>query len=1180
MRFSRFLSAVRFLSLAFAFSSALLAQTITGTISGDVTDSTGAVVPGATITAQNIGTSETRTATTTGTGSYRIPDLAIGKYKVSASAQGFKTVVRTAEVATGAVTHSDFALQVGQRTDTVEVEGSAPLVDLSPNNNNYVDSEKIENVPINGRDFNSLLAITPGVQRDPGGGFLAISINGARTTSNNYFIDGLYNNDRYYGDSAINQTGILGIPAVTFPPDAIEELSVQETPSAEFGVKGGAPILLNMKSGTNTWHGGATWVNHNGIGDADNYFANHNSDNCQGPGECRPTPIHNNQFHANTGGPIIRDKAFFFLFYEGQRNKSESIKSRRVPTQFAIDAAKADIAANGLNIDPVGQALLDYFPVDTNPADQNPEVPPGVDPKDVPGLDGVGLFTQHTPSTASNNEFGVKFDYKLNQNNSVAVRYIFGDSLQNGPPFAGLPPNPNFQQNLFNSIAPSRAQMAGVSWTWNIGNNKILESRLGYTRFAQLIDVNNKIDPKTVGQSIDPNSLGIDTGPLGAADFGIPYVYMYHLGYGGYVGGVQGYPLVTRPDATWDWSEHFSWVKGNHTIKLGGNFQRAYTNSIRNEARTGLTVGYFSYYAPYGISPGYYGYGEDVQNDVEQLLLGKADFASRSFGDTHRHITQNSIGFYAQDDWKIKPRLTLNYGLRYEINGTVRDTDNLEAVFDPAKNFLKVGKDVGAIHNVDHGDFGPHVGFAWDVFGNGKTAVRGGYSLTYDVANFGALASPYSFSHAHTGVFTQANLGFFNVNNASDAGVGLSSTLPNDPAATCFDSDPLVRSGDYVCFDAAVNGSLFGVTASTGVAPFNAFSVVRNFKTPRYHNFNLSVQRELLRNNVLTVTYSGQRGRDLILYYDANASPIGSIDPVLGGVCSSEAACDPDRPLSSVFLDPVTGGPLIRHLITATNAGTSQYDSLQVSYNQRAWHGLDTQYNLTWSKCFDLNSVNRGGQGNYPQINNDNPVGSPDLAHPNFRDNRGLCDHDVRLNFNVGGVYDLPAIPHLGKFAGKGWQLSTIYTALSGHPFSVFKNGSGDPSGQGLTGTAIRGNFGGGPIIYNTRNPDAYLVASFVTPDDGTVGNTPRNFLISPGLSQWDMTLAKNTKINERVSVELRWEVYNVLNRANFSRFSFDNGINDSGFGTLAETPDVAAGNPVIAQGGPRNMNLAIKIKF
>lgn len=1131
-------------ALLLCLSQPLVSQTITGTISGDVTDSSGAVVPGATVTVENLGTAEKRTATTTSTGSFRVPDLAIGKYRVTATAQGFKTVVQTAEVLTGAVSRTDFKLAIGQQTETVEVEGSAPLIDLSPNNNNYVDSEKIENVPLNGRDFNSLLAITPGVQRDPGGGFLAVSINGSRTTSNNYFIDGLYNNDRYYGDSAINQTGILGIPAVTFPPEAIQELSVQETPSSEFGVKGGAPIILTMKSGTNTWHGGTTWVNHSGIGDADNYFANSSGD-CTGVGECRPTIIHNNQFHANIGGPIIKDKAFFFLFYEGQRNISEAVKSRNVPTQLAVNNAIADIAANNLTIDPVGQTLLNYFPIDTNPADQVPC------DHSQPTCTDVGRITQHTPSTASNNEFGVKFDYKLNTNNSLAVRYIFGDSLQNGPPFAGLPPSGAFPQNMFNSFAPSRAQMAGVSWTYNISNNKVLESRLGYTRFSQLIGVNNNVDPK---------SLGLDTGPLSPSDFGVPYVYMYHLGYGGYIGGVQGYPLSTRPDATYDWSEHFSWVKGNHTIKMGGNFQRATTNSIRNEARTGLALGYFSYYA--SVVPGAYGYAS-VQNDVEQLLLGKADLANRSFGDTHRHITQNSVGFYAQDDWKIKPRLTLSYGLRYEINGTVRDKNNQEAIFDPVRGFLKVGTDIGGIHNVDYKDFGPHVGVSWDVFGNGKTALRAGYSLSFDVANFGALASPYSFAHARTGVFTQESLGFFNVSNSSDVGGGGGSALPpTDPGSSCY--DPVARAGDYICFDAATNGSLF---SPTPVPPFNAFSVQPDLKTPRYHNFNLSIQRELFHNNVLTVGYSGQRGRDLLIYYDMNASPIGS-------PCTSEAGCDTFRPLAATFPD-------IRHVITATNEGTSKYDSMQVSYNQRSWHGVDTEYNLTWSKCFDLNSSNRGGQGDYPQVNNDNPVGSTALAHPNFQDGRGLCDHDVRLNFNVSGVYEIPALPHLGKFVGRGWQLSTIYTALSGHPFSVFKNGSSDPSGQGLTGGSIRGSFTGVPIVIRNRDVNNYVSqASFMTPDPGTVGDTPRNFLFAPGLSQWDLTLAKNTKVGEKLNVQLRWEVYNILNHANFSRFSLDNGINSATFGHLTETPDVAAGNPVIAQGGPRNMNLALKITF
>ena len=493
--------------LLFAVSS--LAQKITGDIEGNVTDSSGAVVPGVTITVQNAAIGLTRTATTSNSGNYRVTDLPIGTYKISATAPGFKTVASSADVKAGALTHADFALQVGQRTETVEVEGSAPLVELSPNENNYVDSAKIESVPLNGRDFNSLLAITPGVQRAPGGGFLAISINGARTTSNNYFIDGLYNNDRYYGDSAINETGIVGIPAVTFPPEAIEELSVQETPSSEFGVKGGAPILLNMKSGTNDWHGSATWVNHSGFGDAANYFANHNG--CGAPGACQPTNIHNNQMNATFGGPIIKDKAFFFVYYEGQRYKSLAVAARAVPQPIEIQNAIADIQANGFTVDPVGQSLLSYFPTDPS-----------------------GTFIASTPTTASSNGFGVKFDYKLNTKNSLSVRYIFGDSFQSAPPFAGLPAGGNHPADLFNSVAPSRAQMAGVSWTWNVANNKILESRLGYTRFAQLLGVNNKIDPK---------SLGIDTGPLGSGDFGIPYVYLLHLGYGGYIGGVQGYPL-------------------------------------------------------------------------------------------------------------------------------------------------------------------------------------------------------------------------------------------------------------------------------------------------------------------------------------------------------------------------------------------------------------------------------------------------------------------------------------------------------------------------------------------------------------------------------------------------------------------------------------------------------------
>ncbi len=290
--------------------------------------------------------------------------------------------------------------------------------------------------------------------------------------------------------------------------------------------------------------------------------------------------------------------------------------SRTVPSPADVAGAKADIAANGLTVSPAGQALLDFFP-----------------------LSPTNTLIAQTPTTAQMDEFVIKIDHRINQSNTISGRYIFGDSLQSAPAFAGLPAGQNNKPDLFNSVAPSRAQMAGLSWTWSISNNKILESRLGYTRFAQIIDVNNKIDPK---------SLGVDTGPLSPIDFGVPYVYLAPLGYGGYIGGVQGYPITTRPDQTWDWSEHFSWVKGNHTIKFGGNFQNAYTNSLRNRARTGLALGY----VPFS--------GNDIQDAVEELLLGRADGASRNFGDTRRYLIQKSIGFYAQDEWKVNSRLTLS----------------------------------------------------------------------------------------------------------------------------------------------------------------------------------------------------------------------------------------------------------------------------------------------------------------------------------------------------------------------------------------------------------------------------------------------------------------------------------------------------------------------------------------
>jgi hypothetical protein len=1095
-----------------------LAQTITGTIAGGITDSSGAVVPNVNIKLENTATGLSRSATTSSSGGYRITELPIGTYKLTVAAPGFKTLVSTVDVSAGGVTNADFKLVVGQRTETVEVEATAPLVEFSDKLNSYVDEERIKELPLNGRDFNSLLAVTPGVQRTPGGGFLAITINGARATSNNYLVDGISNNDRFYGDSALNETGILGIPATLIPPDAIQELDVQQSPSAEFGVKGGASINLIMKSGTNAFHGSAYGFRHTSFADAANYFTKHGG--CTS--DCA-TPIRNMQFGGTFGGPIVKDKTFFFVYYEGQRSASISPFQAGIPTQGEVDKAHADIAAAGLTENPVGQTFLSFYPIAPVP-----DIRTG----------NVFLTTVRSPNIANGDSFSVKIDQRIGTKHQISGRYFFGDSVQNVTAFTGelSPPPPN-KPDLFNSFAPTRAQLVGGTWTWNIDNTKILESRFGMTRFSQIIDVNNKINPA---------DLGLDTGPLSPIDYGWPG--LYYFSDFGYTGGVPGYPISTRPTQNYDWSEHFSWIKGNHSMKMGGSYDYAFTDTLRNRARSDLEV-----------------LTSDHVAAIEQVLLGKLDTAARSFGSTQRHIFQKSLGLYFMDDWKVRSRFTLSYGLRYDIGSAIGESHNLGSNFFPNRGLVDLGKGIDRLYATPRNNFGPRVGFAWDIFGNGKTALRGGYALTYDFPNFASISAPqgnFSPLNVTSGAFTQTDQGIFSfaLNGAGGDPLVDGCIDPNNPSA----------GGAFVCITPGV--SIYGPNP-TGTPPFDVVSVVSPLKTPMYHLFNLSLSRELFAKNAVTIAYVGQRGRNLLLNRDLNATPIGCNVSVDG--------CIP--PFATQYPD-------INHILQINNDAKSWYDSMEVSFRQQNWHGINTQYNLTWSKCLDYESANRNGRFTFVQSENPyNPAAD-----------KGFCDHDVPLNFNIGGNYAIPKAHHLGRLAGEGWEISTVLTALSGRPFNPNLRTT-DPSGQGVG--SVRPNYDGSPIHYHPRNPDSYVdetftdgtnadpcgrtdaglpVTPFYIPCDGTIGNARRNMLRGPGLVQLDGVVIKNTKITERVTLQFRWEVYNVLNRANFATTGTAalGNVTSSTFGVISSTPDVDAGNPVVAQGGPRNMVFALKVSF
>ncbi len=701
------------------FSLSAVAQTTGGRVLGTLTDQSGAAVAGATVIITDVQRGTTRTITTDESGAYTAPNLQPGNYKIHVEAKGFKSVDRPnvqIEVATDV--RADFVLQPGQVSEVVTISEEVPLINTtSATLGGTLSNKEINDLPLNGRNYENLLQLRPGVMRYPGGGFSTTSTNGLRAEDNAYFIEGLFNSEPFSGQGIINGAGIAGDSATILPIDAIQEFNVQENPPAEYGWKPGAIMNVGLKAGTNSFHGTAFAFGRDGAMDARNYF---------NAAPAAKTSRTLEQFGGSFGGAIVKDKAFFFGAYEGQRYNVGNSYSVTTPSMLSLPTpptptcisvagdcgnsipnAIADLMANNVPISAVSQQISGCtvsgstvtcagtgFPINNT---QSPNVVQGF-PNDV----------------QVNNLLG-KVDVNINQKNSISGMYFYGNNNGTVEDF------PELQSNWRSKIH-TRAQVVGGNWIWTPGTRWVNEARVGYNRLYQ------PTFPGDLG--IPASGYGLNTGVSGPFTGGLP-----RIGFAGaFVPGLGAFkwPKFQGPDARTQFIDHVSYTAGKHSLKFGGELHHnAFNGGAFGNARGSITfLG--------GVAIGS-GAGSTA---LEDFFAGDPFKASVQVGDPTLHIHNWAYGLFLQDDWRASKDLTVNFGVRYEYSSVIKEQHNLLGNFDPnsTTGLIQSGQNgVSGPYNPDHKNFAPRFGFAWDVNGKGKTVIRGGAGLVYETVNWEAM---------------------------------------------------------------------------------------------------------------------------------------------------------------------------------------------------------------------------------------------------------------------------------------------------------------------------------------------------------------------------------------------------------------------------------------------------------
>ena len=1077
------------LLLIFSLSVVVSAQTFRGTILGTVTDPNGALVAGAKVTAKNTSTSLERSTISDDAGNYTIAELPIGPYEVRVEQSGFvPSVVSNVSVEVASERRVDVKLNVAGAETVVTIATNVQVETTTNTLGGTITTKSAEDLPINGRDFTKFLVTVPGATGDPSGAtdspgsFGLFSANGNRGRANNYLLDGTDMNDGYRNLPAINEAGVFGTPATILPIEAISEAAILSNFEAEYGRNSGAIVNIVTKSGTNDFHGSLFEFFRNNKLDARNFF---------NPEPDPQTAFRNNQFGGALGGPIKRNRTFFYFAYEGQRERVGLNSTARVPDP-------REIAALGGPTNPVIARLLARNPW---PAPNRP----------LPLFDNTGAPNLFVTTPASNDVDSLiaKIDHSFNKDNQLTGRYFYGTSDQSFP-LAILAGNilPGY-----NTTTPTKVHLVSISYLKILSPTKVNELRFGYNRFKEgFFPEDNDFDPR---------SIGLNTGITSDRDFGLPQIRIHDdLGIAN-IGATLSVPRA-RVDSNYQVIDNFSWKLARHDLKFGYEFRRT-------------TVDQF-------FDAGYRGRLDF--GSLADFLSGTLSGGRAASGNSNRFTFQNSHAGYVQDTFRWGPQLTLNLGMRWDFFGVIGEKNNLLSNFNPAVGLVQVGSPgLPRLYDRDWNNFSPRLGLAWNVHGKGKTVVRAGWGLFYDAFSQDFFAGQLPF-------------------NTFNPGPAFNPVGPS-PILFSFSTVPVIQNN---------------VPIFTDFLDSDVFAVDPNLRTPYIQNYNLNIQRELFKNGVLEVGYVGSTGKKLFRYRDIN-------QPVNPSVSSA-------RPFDNGPFAP-SGGTFF-YVNQLETTAFSNYNALQTSFSVRDRRGFSTQVNYTWSHSIDNASDGQDYVANATQPDNSFCTRC-EKANSNF---------DSRHRFVLTASYAIPNFSESYPRLGKGWQLNTVVTISSGNPFHLTLFDDYNNTGEFFP----RPDLIGDPYA-GTRAPDRFInLAAFAVPctldpaGDGSAascipgtwhfGSLGRNALRGPGYHNVDFSIFKNTDITEKLRLQLRAEIFNIFNHPNFSNpllpgFSADmtSSIDPAtgrgtGFLPITVTPDVGIGNPFLGGGGPRNIQLALKLIF